>query len=84
MGCRGGYSGGMEIKIGVTDVAREVTLQSEAPAEEILGLVRKAVEDASLLELVDEKGRRVLIPGARIGYVDLGSPTVRPVGFGAV
>lgn len=74
----------MEIKIGVTDVAREVSLHSEAPAEEVLGLVRDAVTNSTLLELVDEKGRRVLIPGARIGYVDLGSTTVRAVGFGAV
>ncbi|QXT61713.1 DUF3107 domain-containing protein [Tessaracoccus palaemonis] len=74
----------MEIKIGITHLSREVALESTATPEEVSELVRKAVEDKTLLDLVDEKGRRILIPGDRIGYVDLGSPTARAVGFGAV
>ena len=74
----------MEIKIGITHLAREVALESTATPEEVSEQVRKAVVDKTLLDLVDEKGRRILIPGDRIGYVDLGSPTARAVGFGAV
>ncbi|AQX14534.1 ATP-binding protein [Tessaracoccus lapidicaptus] len=74
----------MEVKIGITDVPREVTIDTTVPADEIADRVRDAVANASLFELVDEKGRRVLIPGARIAYLDLGSPTTRTVGFGAV
>jgi hypothetical protein len=34
--------------------------------------------------LVDDKGRKVLIPAAGIAYVDLGSEHVRAVGFNTV
>ena len=46
--------------------------------------VREAVAESSLLDLTDDKGRRILVPGERLGYVDLGSPSARAVGFGAV
>lgn len=74
----------MEIKIGITHLAREVALESNDTPEAVADQVRQAVANSSLLELVDEKGRRILIPGERIGYVDLGSPSARAVGFGAV
>ncbi|MHA6511930.1 DUF3107 domain-containing protein [Tessaracoccus sp. Z1128] len=74
----------MEVKIGITDVPREVTIEATASAEELAEQLRDAVANSSLLELTDEKGRRVLIPGARIAYLDLGSPSSRTVGFGAV
>lgn len=74
----------MEVKIGITDVPREVTIETTVPGEEITERLREAITNSSLLELVDEKGRRVLVPGARIAYLDLGSPTTRTVGFGAV
>lgn len=74
----------MEIKIGINHIGREVALESDATPEEVTEQVSLAVANSTLLELVDNKGRRVLIPGDKIGYVDLGSPTARAVGFGAV
>ncbi len=74
----------MELKVGISPLARVGARESTATPEGVSELVRKAVEDKTLLDLVDEKGRRILIPGDRIGYVDLGSPTARAVGFGAV
>lgn len=74
----------MEVKIGITDVAREVSIETQSSAEEVTAELRNALDSGGLLELVDEKGRRLLVPAGRIGYVDLGSPSARTVGFGAV
>ncbi|MCB0886894.1 MAG: DUF3107 domain-containing protein [Propionibacteriaceae bacterium] len=74
----------MEIKIGITNIAREVTFETDATPDEVAKKVREAVAESSLLDLTDDKGRRILVPGERLGYVDLGSPSARAVGFGAV
>jgi hypothetical protein len=36
-----------------------------------------------MLNLTDDRGRLVLVPGALIGYVEIGAPESRKVGFGA-
>ncbi len=74
----------MEIKVGIQHVAREVTVESEATAAEIQAELIKALADDSILTLVDAKGRTVLVPAAKIAYVDLGQEHVRAVGFGAM
>lgn len=74
----------MDIKIGITEVPREVSIESNESPDEVLAKVREAIESSSLLDLSDTKGRRLLVPGQRIAYVDLGSATTRAVGFGAV
>ncbi|MFZ0160784.1 MAG: DUF3107 domain-containing protein [Kineosporiaceae bacterium] len=74
----------MEVKIGVRDVAREVVLESELSPEAVAAAVSKAIEGAGMLSLTDEKGRVLLVPGALIGYVEIGAPESRRVGFGNV
>lgn len=74
----------MEVKIGITDVAREVTIETQASADEVVEALRQAVESSGLFELTDEKGRRVIMPAARVGYLDIGGASARAVGFGAV
>ncbi len=73
----------MEVKIGVRDVAREVVLESELTPEDVAKQVADAVAKGTMLALVDEKGRLVMIPGQLIGYVEVGAPSSRKVGFGA-
>ncbi|MBB1483346.1 DUF3107 domain-containing protein [Tessaracoccus sp. MC1865] len=74
----------MEIKIGITDVAREVSIETTSSSDEIVQQLREAMENSGLLELTDVKGRRVVIPASRVGYIDIGSASTRTVGFGAV
>ncbi|MFT3886634.1 MAG: DUF3107 domain-containing protein [Arachnia sp.] len=74
----------MEIKIGITNIARELTFEANVTPDEVAEKVREAVTQQALLDLTDDKGRRILVPGERLGYVDLGSPSARAVGFGAV
>ena len=72
----------MEVKIGVQHTAREISFESvQNPAE-----VEKAVADAmakpdGVLKLTDEKGRRIMVPGAKIAYVEIAEVEVRRVGF---
>lgn len=74
----------MEIKLGIVQVAREITLETQESADEISSRLASAVESNGIFELEDDKGRKVLIPAVRVGYVELGSPNARPVGFGRV
>ena len=72
----------MEIKIGVSDSPREITVDSEDSPEAITKAVEKAIADGGMLSLADDRGRTVLVPGAKIAYVELGPPATRKVGFG--
>lgn len=77
----------MEIKIGIQHAARELTLESELSADEVEKAVAAALAPASknpLLVLVDDKGRKVIVPADRLAYVEIGEPAVRRVGFGAL
>jgi hypothetical protein len=74
----------VEIKIGVQDIARELTVETEATSAEVETSLKKALADGGLLTLSDEKGRKVLIPAAKIAYLDLGQEKARPVGFGSL
>ncbi len=74
----------MDIKIGIQNVARELTGETEATGAEGEADLRKALADGTLLSLTDEKGRRVLVPADKLAYIDLGQEKTRPVGFGTV
>jgi Protein of unknown function (DUF3107) len=74
----------VEVKIGVQNVAREIVVESEQSPEEIEALVTAALTKGGLLSLVDDAGRRVIVPVATIGYVDLGAVKKGSVGFGTI
>ncbi|MFI5956529.1 DUF3107 domain-containing protein [Cryptosporangium sp. NPDC051539] len=73
----------MEVKIGVQFAPRELVLESTQSQDE----VEQAVADAlagvtNLLSLVDEKGRRVVVPADKIAYIEIAESELRRVGFG--
>lgn len=76
----------MEVKIGITDSARELVITSAQTPDEVQKLVdaalSKGAESAGLLSLTDEKGRRFLVQAAKIAYVEIGVADNRRVGFG--
>jgi hypothetical protein len=74
----------MEIKIGMDNVGREVSLDSTLDTARVFELVEAAISSGELLRLEDRKGNKVLIPGSKIAYVEIGSDSSRPVGFGAL
>ena len=74
----------MEVKIGVQNVAREIVIESKQSPEDVEKLVTAALTDGGLLNLVDDSGRRVIVPVATIGYVDVGAAKKGAVGFGTI
>lgn len=72
----------MEITIGVQHVAREITLESAQTADEVAELVAGALAKGGVLTLTDQRGRRVLVPVASLGFVEIGQEEQRRVGFG--
>lgn len=73
----------MEVKIGVANVNREVSIEPEETSLRVEEQVRAAVAEGTPLRLEDAKGRVVIIPAAAIGYVDIGESNKGRVGFGA-
>ena len=71
----------MEIKIGVQQATRELTLESSETPEAVEKLVAEAIAGDSVLALSDTKGRRVLVPAARLAYVEIGGGVAGQVGF---
>jgi 3-hydroxyacyl-CoA dehydrogenase len=74
----------LEVKIGVQYAPRELVIESnESPAD-----VEKAVTSAigsrdGVLSLVDDKGRRIIVPVDKVAYVEIAEAVTRPVGFSA-
>lgn len=75
----------VEIKIGIQNSARELTLETDQTADELEKAISAALAGKSgLLTLTDEKGRKVIVPAEKLAYVEIGEPTARRVGFGAL
>lgn len=74
----------MEVKVGIRNVAREVSVETNSSAAELEGALAEALGNNGVFALTDDKGRKVLIPAAQVAYVDLGTENARPVGFGAL
>jgi Protein of unknown function (DUF3107) len=72
----------VEVKVGVADTARELQINSSQTPEEVEALVADALKNpAGQLTLVDDKGRRYIVPAARVAYVEIGTADTRKVGF---
>jgi hypothetical protein len=72
----------VEVKIGVAESPRELVVSSAQSPDEVEALVSDALKNPSgLLTLVDEKGRRYVMPAARVSYVEIAPADSRKVGF---
>lgn len=75
----------MEVKIGVQHANRELVLESDQTPDEVYAAVAAALDGKTqLLQLTDDKGRRVIVPADRLAYVEIGEVSTRKVGFGAI
>jgi Protein of unknown function (DUF3107) len=72
----------VEVKIGVQYSPRELVLESASTPAEVEKAVTEALsDDDGLLSLVDEKGRRVIVPVSKVAYVEIAEASPRKVGF---
>ncbi len=72
----------MEIKIGVVETPKEISVDSDESADTITKAVQTAIKDGTLLQLTDSRGRTFLVPSEKIAYVEIGPSSSRKVGFG--
>lgn len=72
----------MEVKIGVQQVSREITIDTDAAAQEVEDAVEAALNSGSVLRLLDGAGNVVLVPAPKLAYVEIGAAKRGGVGFG--
>ncbi|TMM36401.1 MAG: DUF3107 domain-containing protein [Actinobacteria bacterium] len=74
----------MEVKIGVQFAPRELVLESVQTPAEVESAVAEALSGRNgTLTLVDDKGRRVIVPIDKLAYVEIAEASPRVVGFTA-
>jgi hypothetical protein len=71
----------VEVKIGVQYAPRELVMESAQTPAEIERIVTEALAGEGTLSLTDEKGRRVIVPVAKVAYVEIAEAAPRAVGF---
>jgi hypothetical protein len=72
----------MEVRIGITQSARDLSFESSLSNQELTKLIGDAITSgAPLINLTDEKGRTILVPTAAISFVEIGTEKSRAVGF---
>lgn len=72
----------VEVRIGITDSPRELTIELSNTADEIEATVARALNDGSHVAFTDEKGRRLIVPATKVGFVEVSARSERKVGFG--
>jgi hypothetical protein len=75
----------VEVRIGVQHATRELVIESGESTDTITEAVSAALAGKTeILSLEDERGRRVVVPADKLAYVEIGEPSSRRVGFGAM
>jgi hypothetical protein len=72
-----------QVRISIINVNSELSFECPLTPEEIKSAVSSALSSSSPLILSDVRGHEVIVPAEKIGYVEIGQPTERRVGFGA-
>jgi hypothetical protein len=73
----------VEVKVGIQMAPRELVVETDASPDEVEQALTVALSDGTLFVLNDIKGRTLLVPAAKIAYVELGTAEQRKIGFGA-
>ncbi len=72
----------MEVRIGIQHSPREISFETDTPAEELRSTIEQAIGGGeALVAFTDSKGRQYFVPAASIAYVEVGTETGRKVGF---
>lgn len=71
----------VEVKIGVQNAARELTVETDKSAHDVQAALAAALKDDGVFTLSDPKGRTVVVPASKIAYLSFAEETGRKVGF---
>jgi DNA-binding MurR/RpiR family transcriptional regulator len=74
----------MEVRIGVVYSAKELSVELEGKADEVVTAIEDALKGgAPVIWLSDKKGRRVGIPSDKVAYIEVAEEdAAKRVGFG--
>jgi len=73
----------IEVRIGVIDSPKELILELEEDAKELVDKVNASTgESSGLMWLTDSKGKQIAIAVAKIAYLEIEPERPRTVGFG--
>ena len=74
----------MELRIGVLHTPKELSVELDGSADEIVAAIDDAVKgDGGILWVTDVKGRRLGVPAEKIAYVEVDEDGAnKRVGFG--
>ena len=72
----------MEIRVGIANIGRELSFETDSSADEIRAAVASALEsEAASVSFTDSKGSSYIVPTASLAYVEIGTEEARRVGF---
>ncbi len=71
-----------EVRIAIADVASELSFECPSTLGEIRNAVSQALASGEPLVLSDLRGREIIVPSGKIGFVEIGEQSERRVGFG--
>jgi len=72
----------VEVKIGVADSPRELTVSTADSPDEVEAMIVEAMRNTQgMLTMIDDKGRRYMVPTSRVAYIEIGPADSRRVGF---
>lgn len=72
----------MEVRIGIRENGAALSFESPLSAKELTAKISDALKtSAPLVELVDDKGKTLLVPTSAIAFVEIGAEQGRRVGF---
>ncbi|KQY59907.1 ATP-binding protein [Aeromicrobium sp. Root495] len=74
----------MEVKIGVQNAARELSVETDAEPDTVLEQLQQSIKDEVVFSLTDDKGRTVAVPADKVAYLYFTADAGRKVGFGLV
>lgn len=72
----------MEIKIGIVNSPREISLETPDTPDEVQSAVLAGLSEGGAVQFRDAKGRQLIVAADKLSYVDIGEPSQRRVGFG--
>jgi len=73
-----------EVRIAVANVSSDLAFESPSAPAEISAAVSAAISSGTPLILTDIRGRTIVVPADRIGFVEIGEQAERRVGFGSL
>ena len=72
----------MQVRIGVQSVPKELVVETSSSADEVEQAVADALADDEGVFTLKSRTGRIVVPAAKLAYVEIGDTDTPSVGFG--